>query len=53
MNRISLKTKQDVLSLYLHTAVRRLVLENRIKTEKRENDCYFCITAYLESLKKA
>lgn len=53
MVQISLSTKKIVLSFYLNTAAKRLVLENRIKAESESNKCYSCIKAFLESTNKS
>lgn len=49
MKRITLETKKSVLSLFLNTAIKRLVEENEINKSGIKNPCYACIKAYLDS----
>lgn len=49
MKRITLETKKSVLSLFLNTAIKRLVEENEINKSGIKNPCSACIKAYLDS----
>jgi hypothetical protein len=46
---ISPMTKQTVLQLFSKTAVKRIVVENKIKKEDTNNPCYACIKGYTNS----
>jgi hypothetical protein len=46
---ISSMTKKTLLQLFLKTAVKRIVLENKIKKEETNNPCYACIKGYINS----
>lgn len=46
MNRLSLNTKKNVLTLFLNTAVKRILEE---KAKKIDNPCYECLRSYLDS----
>jgi hypothetical protein len=47
MHRFTTETKKKVLDLYLKSAVKRIILEEKFK--ETNNPCYTCIKAYLES----